>query len=144
MTDVGIKVEGADELRRAFRQIDGDLGKALAAANKTAAEQVVEAALPAVPVRSGRLKSSVRALGSQRSGRAVAGKAGVPYAAAIHWGRKRGNVGWPPGNRMGRNVIQGRPFLWDAAQREVPAIEPKYHTEIMRLIELAITRNDAT
>lgn len=136
--EVGIRVEGARELRAALRLAGGELGRALAAANKSAAEVVVEDALPNVPVLTGRLKKSVRALGSQRSGRAVAGKAAVPYGAAIHWGRKRGNVGWPPGNHKGPNTIVGRPFLWDAAQRQVPRIEPEYRDEIERLIDRAV------
>lgn len=99
-----IEVDSAD-LRRALRQIgDKGLTKELAQANKTAAQVVVDVALPRVPVRSGRLRAAVRALGSQKEGRAVAGSARVPYAAAIHWGRKRGGV------------IQGRPFLSDAAE----------------------------
>jgi hypothetical protein len=136
--DIAIRVEGADELRRALRQVgDTGLGKALAVANKSAAQIVVKDALPHVPVRQGKLKSSVRALGSQRSGRAVAGKAGVPYAAAIHWGRNRGNVGASPG-RMGRNPIAKRPFLWEAAQRNVQRIEPEYRDEIEHIIEQAM------
>lgn len=92
-------------LRRALREIgDKGLKKTLAGANKSAAQVVVDEALPHVPVRSGRLKAAVRALGSQKEGSAVAGNARVPYAAAIHWGRKRGGV------------IEGRPFLSTAAE----------------------------
>lgn len=141
--DVSIRVEGADELRRAFRTVDRQLGSALAAANKAAAKRVVDAALPHVPTRSGKLKQTVRALGSQRSGRAVAGRGQVDYAAAVHWGRLRGNVGSPPGNHRGNNRIKANPFLWEAAQREVPRIEPDYRTEIMRLINEAIARSGA-
>lgn len=139
MPDVGIRVEGAAELRRALKAV-GDKGliAALVQANRSAAEIVVRDALPNVPVRRGKLKASVRALASQRSGRAVAGKAAVPYAAAIHWGRLRGNVGRPPGNRRGNNLIRGRPFLWDSAQRMVPRIEPEYRDEIERIITTAV------
>jgi hypothetical protein len=123
VTDISIRVEGADELRRALKSV-GNTGllAALAAANENAAEIVVDA----------------RA--SARSGRAVAD---LPYAAAIHWGRKVGNVGRPPGNRKGNNPIAGRPFLWDAAQRKVPQIEPEYRDEIMQIIAEAIRRNGA-
>lgn len=141
--DPQITVDGAVELRKAFRTIDRDLGKALAGANKNAAQHVVKAALPDVPVQSGRLKKSVRALGSQRSGRVIAGRATVPYAASVHWGRKRGNVGRPPGNRKGRNPIPKNPFLWEAARREVPRIEPEYRATIMDLIETATRRQAA-
>ena len=140
--DVSIRVDGAVELRSAIRQVDREMGKALAAANKGAAQRVVRVAEPLMPTRTGRLKRSLRALGSQRSGRAVAGKASVPYAAAIHWGRKRGNVGYPPGNHPGKNVIKGRPVIWEAAQREVPRIEPGYRDEVLELIAEAIRRTE--
>lgn len=94
----------AQALRRALRDIgDAGLKKELAAANRGASQVVVDRALPKVPVRSGRLKASVRALGGQTSATVKAGTAAVKYAAAIHWGRKK------------RGVIVGRPFLWDAA-----------------------------
>jgi hypothetical protein len=141
VTDISIRVEGADELRRALKSV-GNTGllAALAAANENAAEIVVDAAMPHVPRRSGALRTSVHARASAQSGRAVTD---LPYAAAIHWGRKRGNVGRPPGNRKGNNPIAGRPFLWDAAQRKVPQIEPEYRDEIMQIIAEAIRRNGA-
>ncbi len=139
MTDVSIRLEGADELRRVLKSI-GDTGllNALATANENAAEIVVDDANPQVPMRTGALKNSMRASGTSRSGRAIAGSSAIPYAAAIHWGRKRGNVGRPPGNRMGRNPIVRRAFLWDAAQRTVPRIEPEYRNEIMQIIDRAM------
>lgn len=109
---ITVRVEGLDELRKVLRQVaDKELQSALKDVHREAARVVVEKALPNVPVRSGRLKRSVRALASQRSGRAVAGSKPVPYAAAIHWGRKRGGV------------IVGRPFLLNAAQSSTSEIE---------------------
>jgi hypothetical protein len=138
--DVGIKVEGLQELARALRKAGNeDLKRQLTQTNKSAAQIVVQAALPHVPVGpTGRLKASVRALASQSSGRAVAGKARVPYAAAVHWGRKEGNVGRPPGNRKGPNRVVGGQWLWLAAQRTVPRIEPEYRDALERLITEAV------
>lgn len=120
----GVNVEGLDELRRVLRRVGNkELQATLKAAHQAAARVVVLKALPHVPARSGRLRTSVRALGSQKSGRALAGGARVPYAAAIHWGRKEGNVGSPPGNHRGRNVIVGRPFLRNAADDSLSDIE---------------------
>lgn len=134
--DVHLNVEGAAELGRALRRAgDRDLLAALTAANETAAEIVQDEALPDAPFRKGGLRSSMQVKASSYSGRVVAG---VPYAMAIHWGRKRGNVGSPPGNHKGPNVIKGRPFIWDAAQRSIPKIEPEYRDEVLRIIELAM------
>lgn len=134
--DIAISVEGAQELARALRKAgDTGLSAALKTANLNAAEVAVDEANPSVPFRSGALRTSVKATATVSAGKAVAS---VPYAAAIHWGRKVGNVGRPPGNRKGRNPIKGRPFLWEGAQRAVPRIEPEYRDEIMRIIQVAM------
>lgn len=103
MVAMGTRVEGLREARRQLARLGGDAKTTVKAANKDAAEVVVEYAERRVPVRTGRLKGSLRALASGASARAVAGSAAVPYAAVIHWGRIKG----------GR--INGRPYLWNAA-----------------------------
>lgn len=133
MTTATIRVEGARELRLKLKEMaDVGLTRQLSAANKTASMVVVERALPNVPVRTGRLRSSVRALGSQAQGQVRAGSASVDYAAAIHWGRKIGNV-W--GGRMAPNPIVGRPFLWDAAQAALPQVIDTYEHAIDLLLD---------
>lgn len=137
---VAVKVEGAKELRKAFKQAgDKDLLNALKAANKTAAEVVVEKALPNVPVKTGKLKRSVRSTATQRQGVARAGRASVAYGAAIHWGRKVGNVGSPPGNRKGPNPIKARPFLWNAAQTSRVRVVDVFGAEVQGVLD-KITR----
>ena len=136
--DVAIRVEGARELASALRRAgDAGLLDALKTANLFAAEIAVDEANPKIPTRSGRLRSQTAATATASAGKAQSKTA---YAAAIHWGRKRGNVGRPPGNHKGPNPIKGRPFLWDAAQRSVPRIEPEYRDEIMRIIDVAVSR----
>ncbi|MGE3620745.1 MAG: HK97 gp10 family phage protein [Acidimicrobiia bacterium] len=130
-----IEVDTAD-LRRALREIgDAGLKKALRDANKTAAQVVVDRALPNVPAVTGRLKASVRALGAQKEAKVAAGTAKVDYAAAVHWGRLRGNVGSPPGNRMSVNVVRGRPFLWNAAEAARRDVVDVYEREMDRLLD---------
>ena len=85
-----IKIEGLAELRRDLRRLgDADLKAALREANRSVAKRVVDKALPNVPVRTGRLRASVRALASQGDAKVKAGAAAVPYAAAIEYGRGR-------------------------------------------------------
>lgn len=114
------RVEGAREFAKAARKAK-DKGSldALKAAYKKAAELVVARALPNVPVVTGRLQASVRALASQSSGRGVAGKASVPYAPAVHWG-------WPAHN------IERNPFLWDALQSVKDQIPDIFWEEVDR------------
>lgn len=161
-----IEIEGLNELVRSFKNTeDHGLRSALALANQNAAEIVVDAALPDVPFKSGALRRSVQATATARSGKAVAGARTVPYAAAIHWGRKIGWVGWGNtghqirgaskttrrayqrkiaaregrgGGHYGPNPIVGRPFLWRAAQRVVPNIEGEYCDEVLRILDEAV------
>lgn len=128
----GIAIKGLNELVAAIRTSGDDgLKKALAAANLDAARVVVDVATPNTPRRFGDLQHSLRALGSQRQGRA---KATVPYAAAIHWGRHVGNVGRPPGNHKGPNPIKGRPFLWNAARQSRTRVAAQYQKAIKQIV----------
>lgn len=135
MPVTGVSVEGLRELQAALRAAGGPgLVRLLTVANKNAATVVVTRARPEVPTLTGRLASSVRATGTQRKGVARAGSARVPYAAAIHWGRKIGNVGRPPGNRYGFNPIAGRPFLTSALESSWPQVVRQYNNEIDALV----------
>lgn len=119
-----IVVAGLDELRRELRRIaDKGLNDALKSANKQIADEVISRALPNVPVRTGRLLASVRASGTLAGAIGKAGNARVPYAAAIHWGRKRGGV------------IGGRPFLRDAAQQVEQNVADDYLATIDRVLD---------
>lgn len=114
----------AKALRAALREIgDAGLKKELSAANKSAAEVVADRALPSVPVRTGRLRQSVKALATQTSGSVKAGSAAVPYAAAIHFGRKTGGF------------IKARPFLWNAAEDAREQATGEYAQAIDRLLD---------
>ncbi len=137
MTSASIEVVGAREIRAALRraEIEG-VPAGLRAASKAGSNVVVQRALPNVPVgKTGRLKASIRALGSQTSASVKAGNASVKYAAAIHWGRKVGNVGRPQGNHKGPNVITGRPFLSDAAQAAREQVIDEYRKAMIVVCE---------
>lgn len=124
---VRFEVEGVKQLARDLRRLgDADLKAALRAANKSLSEAVVTRALPNVPVgKTGRLKASIRGLASQQSATVKAGSAGVPYAATIHWGRKK------------RGVIKARPFLRAAAQTVEEGAAEVYQAEIDTIIRRA-------
>lgn len=137
MSKPSVHVEGLTELRKALKRIgDEGLVDALKAANKSAAELVANRAIPTVPVRTGKLRASVKALGTQRDGRVKAGTAAVNHAATIHFGRKQGNVGRPPGNHKGPNIVRGRPFLDDAAEASMSEVTDRYEREIEDLLDM--------
>lgn len=130
-----VKVENLREVASQIRQTgDQDLKRQLREANKSVAEMVVRAALPNVPVRSGRLKASVRSTATQKAAYGRAGRANtVPYAAAIHWGEGAGNVGGGSSAR-GRNIA-GRPFLWNAADQTINRAVREYEDKVQDLLD---------
>lgn len=107
---------------------DSDLKRELADANKEIAQAIVDKAAPRAPVRSGRLKATLRAQGNQAGAVGKLGSAAVPYAAAIHWGRKRGGV------------IEGRPFLREAANALENDAVRMYEKRILGLLHRVFGR----
>lgn len=123
MPKPAIQVDGLKELQREVRRIkDSELSKQLRDTNRRLADRIVAKALPSVPVRTGRLKSSVKALGRASGAVGKAGGARVPYAPAIHWG-------WPSRN------IAGRPFLKDAADGIEDEAVREYEKDINRVFD---------
>lgn len=108
MTTVGLKVEGAKQLRAALKAAGEDLTD-LKDVNAEVAALVAQAAAARAPHRTGRLASTVR--GNRAAGRATvqAGRAAVPYAGPIHWG-------WP------RRRIAAQPWVAQTAQD----LEPRW------------------
>lgn len=82
----GIKVEGLKDALRALQAIGVPTAE-VSAASQQAAEIVAATSRTLVPVRSGRLRASIR---SKKQARKVLVSAGnnttVPYANPIHWG----------------------------------------------------------
>ncbi len=127
---VGIQIVHLDELRRQLRKIaDSDLSDEMVAANKELAKAIVDDALPNVPVLTGRLKRSVRGLGNKGGAVGKAGSAVVPYAAAIHWGRKNGGL------------IQSRPFLRDAAKNVEKDVADRYWKRVEKVFDAVNARS---
>lgn len=122
MAKPGIQVDGARELRKALRKAErDDLKKRLKAANKDAAETVSDETKRNVAVRSGALKGSVRALGSQTKGQVAMGRGKSKlYAGIYHFGSKR-------------RGIPARPVIFDALEEKGREIRTIYEAELRRL-----------
>lgn len=119
--DVGVRVEGARELRAALRRAGQRLDD-LKAANARVAAFVASAAALRAPRRSGRLAGNVR--GNRAAGRAVvmAGGVAVPYAGPVHWG-------W------GARGIDPQPFVVDAAQATEPTWLGFYQADVDQIVD---------
>lgn len=91
MRDAGIKVTNLKEINRALKNVGVPAGAIKQAGNR-AARLVVNEARSLVPVRTGKLRDSIRPSATARgkitivAGNNRTGKTGVPYANPIHWG----------------------------------------------------------
>jgi hypothetical protein len=128
---IRVDVENLSRVTRALKKAGHvDVPVAVKAANLDAAVLVRDDALPHVPVATGALKNSLRALAGVRDARVAAGSASrVRYAAAIHWG-----VGARTGQR-GPHNITGRPYIHDAAARMRDRVEDQYRSAIETILK---------
>lgn len=131
------KVEGVAEVDAELQRLMDEIPDAIEDANRAAVELVIAAALPHVPVRTGRLRRSLKSVATPEAGVAYAGGPLAPYANTIHWGRIRGNVGSPPRNHQGINMVKGRPFLTDALEAVRVKATEEYQKAIDEIVEEA-------
>ncbi|TCO64955.1 HK97 gp10 family phage protein [Actinocrispum wychmicini] len=85
-----IKIDGLAQFSRNLRKLDNDLPKALRLAANAAADVVVADTVSAVPRRTGRAQSSVKARSTRTEARVQAGGTKAPYFAWLDWGGKVG------------------------------------------------------
>lgn len=138
-------VVGAKEARAKLKKAGDDLSE-MKQLHLEIAQAVADAARPKAPVGSpsrgdphpGRLKKSVRASGTKTAATVRMGSKRVPYANAIHWGRRM----WPAlgvipksGRRPFRAPIPSRPFIFNTAHAMEPAIRAKYERFIKTVLE---------
>ena len=93
----GIKVLNLKQITKALQAV-GVPNDAIKAAGKESADSVMGEARKLVPVRSGKLRDSIR-LASNARGRVTiqagnnrSSRSGVPYANPIHWGWFKRNI----------------------------------------------------
>jgi hypothetical protein len=131
----GVRVEGIPELRRALRRAEDGLQKELGKAHKRSADVVAAAARARTPVRSGALRASIKAGGSQRFGTVKGGSSKVKYFGFIDFG---GTIAIP--SRMTviqRTFISEGRILYPALASKRSEMERYYEREIEALIRRA-------
>jgi len=126
-----IEVQGVKILQRRLKRMDDGTVKELKRVYFLSADIVRRNAEPRIPVRSGRLKGSLRTTATTRGGYVRAGsKARVPYAGPIHFG-------WP--NRPNINKewfggpIRPNPFLYSALDARREEVIDAFYTGVTRL-----------
>lgn len=115
---MAVEIDGARRLRTTLKKAGYDIAD-FKKVNRAAATTVASFSKSTAPVRSGKLKSTIRAAGTARAGIVRAGFKRVPYAGPIHWG-------WPARN------IKAQPWLADTAKVTEPVWVPQYEIH-MRL-----------
>lgn len=122
-----VKVEGAKEVRARLRRLHDATDRAnargeLRRLHIDLAEMVKARAVQLVPERTGRLKATIRASGTQKGGRVRAGFKRVPYAGPIHFG-------WAA---LG---ITPQPFLYEALDDRRSEVYDAYVGQLERMIK---------
>ena len=130
-----IQVEGLGQLVRSLKAVGADT-KEIADANYDAAQTLIQAALPLVPVLSGRLRGSLKAGRAQNQAEARAGNnRTLGYAAPIHWGWSIVGANTKSRLRPGtiRN-IEPQPFFAKALGYTYEEILANYDRDMQNLV----------
>ena len=115
-----IEVKGLKELNRALLNVGDDLSD-LKNANEALGKIVADRAAALVPVRTGKLKKTIKAVRSDKKVRIAAGSASVRYAPIIEFG-------W------GKRNIRPQSYLYKAAGQLREEIKTKFEDNIKELI----------
>ncbi len=125
MATPAVQVEGMREFLSELRKMDTQWPKEMRLANKEAATVALPGVRRLIPVRSGRLKKSLRVLATQRRASvAVGSQKRVPYAHPI-------NFGWPS------RGIQPQEFMYRGLADSRPKIMKAYLAAVNRLVRRA-------
>ena len=119
---LSVKALGMRELRKNLSMLDDDF-EDLKELHLDLAKMVADRAEALAPVRTGRLKETIRASGTKTAGRVRAGFKRFPYIAPVHFGwptRPNDAKGWLGG------PIQPNPFLYDALDQRYNKVFEAY------------------
>ena len=115
-----VTVFGGVELRRALKAAADDTND-LKEMNQAIADMVAKEARWLVPVKTGRLRASIKSWGAASKARVTAGSKRLPYAMVNHWG-------WPQRN------IEGTYFITQALENKRKEILDFYEIEVEQIL----------
>lgn len=115
------QIEGLNKLLRALEQLDQEAKDSFKEVGFKVAEIVAQQGRQEVPVRSGRLKDSIRPAKSARGAKVRAGSKRIPYAGVIHFGWQDRNI-WPPNQ-----------FLYRAIDKKVDKAADMYLEQVYKI-----------
>lgn len=135
--DQRIRVEGLKELSRTLRKLSDskEFGKELRGANLKSAQVVASRAQSRAPVRSGRLRGSIRALAQQRGAQVKGGSKRVPYFGFIDFG---GTIRFRTSSRrITRPYIKGGRILYPALAEKRQEVNNIFNEEVKKVMRKA-------
>ena len=126
-----VTITGGRDTRRRIRAVSDDARTELRSAHLEAATVVARQARFEVPVRTGALEATIRAMATQTKGTVRAGRARVPYAGPVHFG-------WPtrpnPAKGWFGGPIRPQPFIYEAADRRIGQVVDAYNGRLGEII----------
>ena len=126
-------MQGDKEFKRMLSALDAKFDD-LKEFHLDLAELVMARALSRAPVRTGRLRETIRASGTKTAGRVRAGFKRVPYAGPVHFGwatrpnLARGQIGGP---------IMPNPFLYEALDERRNEVIQAYFDKVDELTKMS-------
>lgn len=127
-----IHVTGIRDLQAALRAVDRDLAKELRLGLNEAAQIVLEAARPKVPVRTGAAAASMKLRSTQRAAGLAVGGSKAPYFGWLDFGGKVGRA-----HSVKRPYIAGGRYVYPTLHDKRPEVEAKIDEVMARLAERA-------
>lgn len=123
-----IRVLGLKELRKALKDAPKEIKKMMKDGGKQAANIVADQAKIEVPVRTGRLRNSIKATSTGDKASVKAGTAArVPYAGTIHFGWQRvPDTGRYKARGWRGGPIRPQPFIYEAMDKRAADVVAAY------------------
>jgi hypothetical protein len=136
-----IEIKGLKRAMRLMKDLDGDFKTQFKNIHKGAADIVADEARRLAPVKTGRLRKSIRTSGTTKGGVIRIGKKKIPYAGRVTFG--------DPTSLFGRIAvgggikIKGNPFFYEAADRQFTEVVEYYDEELEQILDRALKASKA-
>ena len=115
-----VEIEGLNKLLRALEKLDDEANQSFKDVGGRVGQLVAQQAREEVPVRSGRLRGSIRHVNTARGAKVRSGSKKIPYAGPIHFGWRKRN-------------IEPNQFLYRAVDKKVDVALDMYLEEVHKI-----------
>jgi hypothetical protein len=136
-----IEIKGLKRAMRLMKDLDGDFKTQFKNIHKGAADIVADEARRLAPVKTGRLRKSIRTSGTTKGGVIRIGKKKIPYAGRVTFGDPTSLFGRIAGG--GGIKIKGNPFFYEAADRQFTEVVEYYDEELEQILDRALKASKA-